>query len=197
MSLFTATSSIKKAVSLINGLHDGKFPLLLTRILQKLHEREERSFSEEEEEKLESALGLTSQELELVLTTLEFFLQQAAYHTAKPAVLTQQLQQIELDESKVNVIVEAWMNSARNVVDQLRQRSISKKQLDGVKWRSHIQMSQASRGKTKLPVALFELLIKDEEKQDKEHIRMEFTHSELYAFYTQLEQIQSEIDHLS
>ena len=29
--------SIKKAVSLINGIDPGKFPLLLSRILQKLH----------------------------------------------------------------------------------------------------------------------------------------------------------------
>lgn len=42
---------MKKAVSLINTIDIGRFPRLLTRILQKLHLKAENSFSEEEKEK--------------------------------------------------------------------------------------------------------------------------------------------------
>jgi len=38
--------------------------------------QDERTFSEDEEEKLEATLGLGAEELELLLQTLEFFLQQ-------------------------------------------------------------------------------------------------------------------------
>lgn len=68
--------SLKKAVGLINDLDSAKFPLLLSRILQKLHLKDDRPFSEEEEEKLQSAFKLNSKDLTLVLESSEFFLQQ-------------------------------------------------------------------------------------------------------------------------
>ncbi|WAR28461.1 COMDA-like protein [Mya arenaria] len=74
--MFSSTPSIRKAVSIINNLDGSKFPLLLSRILQKLHMKDERTFSEEEEERLQSTLSLEVTDLELLLQTLEFFLQQ-------------------------------------------------------------------------------------------------------------------------
>ncbi|XP_011925832.1 PREDICTED: COMM domain-containing protein 10 isoform X6 [Cercocebus atys] len=68
--------SMKKAVSLINAIDIGRFPRLLTRILQKLHLKAESSFSEEEEEKLQVAFSLEKQDLHLVLETISFILEQ-------------------------------------------------------------------------------------------------------------------------
>ena len=42
--------------------------------------KDERTFSEDEEEKLQGALDLSGSDLELVLQTLEFFLQQVCNH---------------------------------------------------------------------------------------------------------------------
>ncbi|KAK7492518.1 hypothetical protein BaRGS_00016184 [Batillaria attramentaria] len=161
-AMFTASAKIKKAVTLINQLDTAKFPLLLSRILQKLHVKEERTFSEEEEEKLQGALGVAAADLELIIETLEFILQQAAYHAAKPLVLSQQLQQLELDEDKVKPIVEAWSTSGRDTVSKLRQRTIHPKQLEEVNWRLNLQMAQSSMSKMKLPNAMFEFGVKDE-----------------------------------
>lgn len=41
--------------------------------------QEERTFSDEEEEKLQGAFGISSKDLDLVLQTLEFILQQVPY----------------------------------------------------------------------------------------------------------------------
>ncbi|XP_012942446.1 COMM domain-containing protein 10 [Aplysia californica] len=196
-TMFTASASIKRAVTLINGLDVNKFPLLLSRILQKLHLKEERTFSEEEEEKLQGALDVSSNELELILETLEFILQQAAYHTAKPAVLGEQLRQLELQEDKVNKIVEAWTNGARDLVQKLKERTVHSKQLDSVNWRLNLQMAQGSQSKMKLPNALFQLGVKDEDSGKMENIKLEFTHDELYQFYNQLETIQKQLDNIS
>ncbi|XP_060233284.1 COMM domain-containing protein 10 isoform X2 [Meriones unguiculatus] len=68
--------SMKKAVPLINAIDMGRFPRLLSRILQKLHLKAESSFSEEEEEKLQAAFSLEKQELHLVLETIAFVLEQ-------------------------------------------------------------------------------------------------------------------------
>ncbi|XP_052100412.1 COMM domain-containing protein 10-like [Mytilus californianus] len=195
--MFTATPAIKRAVTLINNLGSSKFPLLLTRILQKLHLKDERTFSEDEEEKLQGSLELTGPDLELVLQSLEFFLQQAAYHTAKPGVFSQQLKQIELEEEKVQVIVEAWTNSAKDVITKLRQRTIVPKQLESVNWRLNLQMAQSNKAKMKMPNAMFEFNVTDENTTEKEKIKIEFTHDELYMFYNQLETIQKQLDCLS
>lgn len=63
--------------------------------------QDEKSFTAEEEEKLQAAFQLNTDEIEAVLDTLSFILEQAAYHTAKPAVLQQQLESIELNSEKV------------------------------------------------------------------------------------------------
>ncbi|XP_064620810.1 COMM domain-containing protein 10-like [Lineus longissimus] len=195
--MFTVTSSIKKAVTLINSLDDAKFPRIISRILQKFHLKDEHAFSEEEEEKLQLAFGLGSQELGLVIETLEFFLHQAAYHTAKPAVLSQQLKELELSESKIQAIVEAWSTNAKGIIEKLRQRTVAPKQLEDINWRLNLQMAQASKSRLKLPNAQFELGVRDDRSGEKEKIRMEFSHDELYAFYNQLETIQTQIDNLS
>ncbi|GFS02930.1 COMM domain-containing protein 10-like [Elysia marginata] len=196
-TLFTASLSIKRAVALINEMDLNRFPLLLSRILQKLHLKEERTFSEEEEEKLQAAFGYTSNDLDLVLETLEFILQQAAYHTAKPAVLGEQLKQLEMNEDKVQKIVEAWTNGARNLVQKLKERTVHPNQLEEVKWRLNLQMAQASQSKVKRPNALFQLGVRSDSTGKKDNIRLEFTHEELYDFYNQLETIQKQLDSLS
>ncbi|XP_062583173.1 COMM domain-containing protein 10-like, partial [Saccostrea cucullata] len=186
----------KPAVVHINELDISKFPLLLTRILSKLHLKDERTFSEEEEEKLQSSLSLSDTDLELVIHTLEFILHQAAYHTAKPGILGQQLQQLELEEEKIRVIVDAWKSTAADVVTKLRQRSITPKCLEDINWRLNLQMAQSTKAKMKLPNAMFELGVKDENSENKEKIHFEMTHDELYSFYNQLETIQKQLDGL-
>ncbi|KAH9492958.1 COMM domain-containing protein 10 [Bulinus truncatus] len=189
MAMFTASSSIKKAVTLINELDVNKFPLLLSRIIQKLHVKEERTFSEEEEEKLQNAFDISASDLELILQTLEFILQQAAYHTAKPATLGEQLKDLQLDDNKVSIIVEAWAEGARDLVQKLRERTVHPQQLEDINWRINLQMAHTSQSKMKLPNALFQLGIRNDTTGLKENIRLEFTHEELYEFYNQLESL--------
>ncbi|CAG5118624.1 unnamed protein product [Candidula unifasciata] len=196
-AMFAASASLKKAVALINELDINRFPLLLSKILQKLHVQEERTFSEEEEEKLQSAFSMSSSDLELVLQTLEFILQQAAYHTAKPAVLGDQLRQLDLHEDKVNKIVEAWTAGARDLVQKLRERTVHPNQLEDVQWRLNLQVAQSTQTKMKLTNAFFQFGVRNEDTKKKENIRLEFTHEELYKFYNQLETIQKQLDSLS
>ena len=86
----------------------------LYRVKFRFYFQDERSFTEEEEEKLQVAFELNKDEIEAVLDTLSFILEQAAYHCAKPAILQQQLAAIELNEEKVscNCILELGFNSS-------------------------------------------------------------------------------------
>lgn len=195
MELFQVTPSLKKAAGLINGLDAGRFGKILGRIIPQLHLKEESAFSPEEIEKLPAALKLEPKDVELVLDTATFILQQAAYHLAKPAVLGQQLQKIGLEEDKIQIFVGTWSSQGKAVVEKLQSRTFYPKQLEEVKWRLNLQIAQASRTKMKLPNALFEFSVQDGEEKDK--VRVEFTHEELYKFYEKLETIQSQLDSLS
>lgn len=58
-------------------------------------------FTPDEEERLQGALQLEAKDLELVIDTTTFILQQAAYHLVKPSVFMPQLAALGLEEEKV------------------------------------------------------------------------------------------------
>lgn len=62
----------------------------------------EKIFSEDEHTKLCNAFKVDSNNLQSILDTSVFILEQAAYHTAKPANLAQQLKNIQLVDDKAN-----------------------------------------------------------------------------------------------
>ena len=126
--------SMKKAVSLINEIDIGRFPRLLTRILQKLHLKAENSFSEEEEERLQAAFSLERQDLHLVLATISFILEQAVYHNVKPTALQQQLENIHLRQDKAEAFVNAWSSMGQETVEKFRQRILTPHKLETVGW---------------------------------------------------------------
>lgn len=132
---------MKKAVPLINAIDTGRFPRLLSRILQKLHLKAESSFSEEEEEKLQAAFSLEKQELHLVLETISFVLEQAVYHNVKPAALQQQLETIHLRKDKAEAFASAWSAMGQETVEKFRQRILGPHKVQ-------VMLSQTSFSKT-------------------------------------------------
>ena len=68
-----------QAVQIINDLDSSKYPRLLVRVAEKLHVRGEKAFSEEETVKLHAALGLDAKDVDLLLETIEFILQQVKF----------------------------------------------------------------------------------------------------------------------
>ena len=61
-------------------------------------------FSEDEQSKLCSAFNVDNNNLQSILDTSVFIFEQAAYHTAKPAIFTQQLKNIQLSEDKASAM---------------------------------------------------------------------------------------------
>ncbi|XP_013789053.1 COMM domain-containing protein 10-like [Limulus polyphemus] len=193
VQLFNKTSRLTQAVELVNGLDDSKFPLLLSRILQKIHLKDEETFTPEEESKLQVSLSLDKLELKFVLECLSFILEQAAYHLAKPNVLSQQLKQLKMNEKKVSAVVDAWTNNAKEVTKKLRERTLAPKELSSVSWELHMELAQSNLIKQKRLLGLIELGLTPE-TEDK--IQIQFDHKQLFSFYKQLETIQSQLDSL-
>ncbi|XP_029427017.1 COMM domain-containing protein 10 isoform X4 [Rhinatrema bivittatum] len=164
--------SIKQAVSLMNAIDPGLFPRLLSRILQKLHLKAERSFSEEEEEKLQAAFSLEKRDLQLLLETIAFILEQAVYQNVKPLALQQQLENIHLNADKAEAFASVWAAAGQETVEKFRQRSLAPKKLETTSWQLNLQMAQSTQAKMKSPRAVLELGISNEDS--KSYARVNF-----------------------
>ncbi|XP_057396888.1 COMM domain-containing protein 10 isoform X1 [Balaenoptera acutorostrata] len=175
--------SMKKAVSLINEIDIGRFPRLLTRILQKLHLKAENSFSEEEEEKLQAAFSLERQDLHLVLETISFILEQAVYYNVKPAALQQQLENIHLRQDKAEAFVNAWSSMGQETIEKFRQRILAPHKLETVGWQLNLQMAHSAQAKLKSPQAVLQLGVSNEDSKSLKKVLVEFSHKELFDFY--------------
>ncbi|XP_057688868.1 COMM domain-containing protein 10 isoform X1 [Corythoichthys intestinalis] len=196
-SFIKETQSIKEAVTLINAIDLNKFSRLISRIIQKLHLKGERTFSEEEEEKLQTALSLDKQALDLVLETSAFILEQAVYHNVKPASLQQQLQGISVSPDKAEVFSQTWSISGPELVNRLKHNIFAPKKLDFVSWQLNLQMAQSSQARLKSPSAVLQLGLNNEDSQVQENIFVEFNHQELLEFYNKLEIVQGQLDSLT
>ncbi|XP_061784646.1 COMM domain-containing protein 10 isoform X2 [Nerophis lumbriciformis] len=184
-SVIKETQSIKEAVTLINGIDVNKFSRLISRITQKLHLKGEKTFSEEEEQKLLSALTLDKQSLNLVLETSAFILEQ------------KQLQAIHVNPEKAEVFSQTWSTSGPELVDRLKHNIFAPKKLDFVGWQLNLQMAQSSQARLKSPSAVLQLGLHNEDSKAQENVFVEFNHQELLEFYNKLEIVQGQLDSLT
>ncbi|XP_037115204.1 COMM domain-containing protein 10 isoform X1 [Syngnathus acus] len=196
-SILKETQSIKEAVTLINAIDVNKFSRLISRIIQKLHLKGERPFSEEEEQKLQTALAMDKQALNLVLETSAFVLEQAVYHNVKPSSLKQQLQGISMNPDKAEAFSQTWSTSGPELVDRLKRNIFAPKKLDFVSWQLNLQMAQSSQARLKSPNAVLQLGLHNEDSQVPENVFVEFNHQELLEFYNKLEIVQGQLDSLT
>ena len=106
--MFKVTAKLKAAIDLINGVSAEKFPLLLTRIIERLNVDGASAFSEDEEAKLQSMLSLTGAQLHTVLEACAFIFEQAAYQSVSADDLLGHLTEAGMSESQAAAAVAVW-----------------------------------------------------------------------------------------
>uniref|UniRef100_A0A3Q3WXG3 COMM domain-containing protein n=1 Tax=Mola mola TaxID=94237 RepID=A0A3Q3WXG3_MOLML len=196
-SIIKETQSIKEAVTFINAIDENKFSRLISRIIQKLHLKGEQTFSEEEEQKLQAALSLDQQALNLVVETAAFILEQAVYHNVKPASLRQQLEVVHMNSDKAEMFSQTWATSGPELVERLKHSIFTPKKLEHVDWQLNLQMAQSSQARLKSPSAVLQLGLRSEDSEVQENVFVEFNHQELLDFYNKLEIMQGQLDSLT
>lgn len=192
------TPQIKKAVEIINGIENDKFPLILQRIALKIHSSSESSFKQEEIEKLEKTFDLNNESILSIIDLLEFIFLQAAYELIKPAKLQAELLKIQLTEDKVNAICELWKENGKDIIEKIRQnKTISSTKLKDIKWRFNLQLATDLKTKQRAPNAILEFDVSSADKCNEKNVQVEFSRDQLYDFLLKLETIQKQIDSLN
>ncbi|XP_041434895.1 COMM domain-containing protein 10-like [Xenopus laevis] len=125
------------------------------------------------------------------------FVFQAVYHNMKTTVLWQQLENIHLEQSKVDDFVSAWEISGQDTVEKFRQRILAPKKLETTDWQLNLQMAQSTQAKMKSPQAVIKLGDSSEDTTNLEKVFVEFNHKELLEFYNKLGTIQAQLDSLT
>lgn len=107
-------------------MDNSKFRLLVNRICHSLQSNiDTKVFNEEEEEKLLVSLDLTKDELNLLLDTITSIYAQAACNIVKPSVMEAVMKDnFKIDEEKISIFTSAWMTYRKDIIENLRQKSI-------------------------------------------------------------------------
>jgi hypothetical protein len=196
-SFIVETTQIRRAVDLLNNIENAKFRLLLQRILQKIYSKTETYFSHEELDKLEKSFELQSDDLSLIIDTIEFIYLQSAYVLIKPSQLNKNLKELKFHDQKSELIASLWLENSKEIIEKLKEtRTIAFKSLKGLKWRLQVSMATNLKSKTKLTNALVEFDIQEDNDTNDKFV-VEFAKDELYDFYLKLEDIQRQVDNLN
>ncbi|XP_064901435.1 COMM domain-containing protein 10 isoform X4 [Columba livia] len=165
------SDSIRRAVSLLNAVDSGRFPRLLSRLLQKLHLKGESSFSEEEEEKLQIAFSLEKQDLHLVLETISFILEQL--ETIGWQLNLQMAESMQAKLKSPQAVLELGMSNedSKSSANARRRGRRRAEELGG--------------------------RLAGETEANLKKVFVEFNHQELFEFYNKLEAIQAQLDSLT
>ncbi|XP_045582858.1 COMM domain-containing protein 10 [Procambarus clarkii] len=193
------TKRLQEGISLVNTIDISKINGVLGRVCAALCAGSSQVFTEEEEEKLNSSLGLTPEQTKTVIHTVVHIIQQAAHNMVRPALLEEHLAAAGITQNRVQIFTEHWITNAKPIVDKLRQQNLSEKQLEDVAWELHLETASSNLARQSRPIAHLQLNLSsgtDASKLEAEKVSLQFDHDQLYQLYDQLEQIQSHLDAL-
>ena len=204
---FKISSRFISTASTINVISVDKFSKLLQRIIQKLHIRDERLFTVEEETQLKTVFNLTDETLRLVIDVCCYIFEQAAFSGIGPEPLYETLLEAGIDELHSKVIGRLWAAEALNFINKLKSRTLGSKSLLETRYHMNLIMADSILSKQHEPTAIFEFTLSNPETNDTtnttnntnntEKLCAEFSHQELYGLFNDLERIQAQLDNLS
>mmetsp|Transcript_121391 Transcript_121391/g.170690 ORF Transcript_121391/g.170690 Transcript_121391/m.170690 type:complete len:211 (-) Transcript_121391:29-661(-) len=196
-AVFGDSAKLKQAIQLINTeIPEAKLPKLLQKILEKLHLADVKPFTPDEEEALADTFEVEPDMLTTMLDTISFLLETIAYKQLSFKDVATETLKAGLGENQAATFAKVWASKGPTVIEKLRNRAFFSREGTDVSWRLNLMLAQASQAKTKQVNAQFEVNVASKGQKDSK-VQMEFTHSELFKFYTQLEIIQNQLDQLS
>mmetsp|Transcript_25423 Transcript_25423/g.27794 ORF Transcript_25423/g.27794 Transcript_25423/m.27794 type:complete len:209 (+) Transcript_25423:57-683(+) len=204
MSGFQTSSRFVQTAATINNIPSDKFPSLVERILKKLHLKNAKLFSNEEEEGLKELLGLSTQELKMVLDCICYTFEQAAFTSTGPEALYEILLNAGFEDGHAKIVGRTWAAEASDYVAKLKNQRLGFQSLTSVDYHLNMVVGQDDLTRQQEPVALFELGISAQpdkavpstEQQREEKFCMELNHKDLFDLFLQLERMQQQLDGL-
>ena len=137
----------------------------------------------------------------------------AAFTSTGPEALYAILLDAGFSEAHAKVLGRLWATEASSYVSKLKSNDLGYTATVDSNYHLNLAMGQSTSSKLQEPTAIFELSLLNGDKEDDdsntngtsgdnrvamtEKMCIEFNHGELYSFFGQLEQVQSQLDGLS
>jgi len=198
--MFSKSKKLMLAVKLMNQIGEHKLEKVVKRIMFTNLADNEEIFSEEEISHLLKIFNfekLTVDLLSILINSIKFIFQQAAFYNVKPAVLSNNLLDLEFNENVAEMITSVWSKNAKATIDQLKSHPICTKQLKSVKWNSGISLSSHFSAKLKHTVTHLHLNLSVENQNKDENILLQLDHKQLLYLFNKLEIMQQQFDSLT
>eukprot|EP00271_Cylindrocystis_brebissonii_P001143 TRINITY_DN11449_c0_g1_i1.p1 TRINITY_DN11449_c0_g1~~TRINITY_DN11449_c0_g1_i1.p1 ORF type:complete len:209 (-),score=42.91 TRINITY_DN11449_c0_g1_i1:545-1171(-) len=208
--MFEITDSFLLAFKQLNTVPDDRFPLLLERIVENAHLKES-VFTKKELRKLEKMLALGSEDLDALIESCTYVVERAGWEGLSSERLGDFLQQAQLSSTKVDSFLEVWSSKGEDLILRLKERHVSvagHSTLTAVDWRIHLQTANSETGVTSEPMGVLQLHLGESAGSqcggapyntsvEPRVAAIEFTSSELYAYFQELQRIQDTLDALA
>eukprot|EP00056_Hartaetosiga_gracilis_P022716 m.32557 g.32557 ORF g.32557 m.32557 type:complete len:191 (+) comp9793_c0_seq1:35-607(+) len=189
--VFERTAKLDRFVLVANGLDASRLKSLFSRTVDHFHSEEE-AISREQKNQLVDSLGLALEDVQLVLETILFIVQTAAQNKFSGKSLAKHLNQLGLEDEHVRLLAGVWQMKGSAIITSLMQSGFYSAQLDNITWSLDVEVANSAQGQTAIPNAKLQLNL-----TDGESITVGMNEEQLELFYTQLEQIQSQLDALA
>ena len=164
---FELGASLREAIEVFNKIPIDKFPLVLSRVCENLHEKDFQFFTTVEKEQLCNRFGFTTAELQLALDGCSYLFEQAAYSSIAPDVLSEALKSTGCEEAHANAAGRVWALEGAGFVARVKStRTLGTRRLVQSEFRLNLVMAQGGHGEGLLgprklnePTALIELTL--------------------------------------
>lgn len=192
-------------------MNPDKFPLVLQRVIRKLHLKSGKIFSEAEEAQLQALLSLNATNLHTVLEVCSYVFEQGAYHNAGVDKLGAQLKLAGVIDDSVEAFQRVWGSDGAAFMAALKERTLGGPLvLSSTKWQMGMQLGSTGAARAQATASLFEFSLSNPDDAAEaaaagggaeapvaEKFFVEFSHDQLYDFFMKMEKVQEQIDALS
>lgn len=182
------TTRLQEAFALMARLDDQKFALFLEEVLSGL-ERSGAMFTSTELRKLESILGLSTRDLNVVVQACAYVFEQAARQ--RIATLSQVLETSGLARSKCSAFGRVWEENGAHFLAHLKEKPVSERCfLKSFEWAAEMPIGSSTEAPRK-PSSKLRL-----DLSEGGICELAFSRAELHRFFMDLEVMQAQIDSL-
>ena len=186
-----SSAQLQAALALTEKVPQRHFAQFLRRCAIALRNRNESPYSEDEVQILLEQFEMSPTDLDSMFSCCFYILQQAACFSFDSSKIQAYVTQCGASESVSSCFGAVWDAEGDELVEALKQRSLSDKTLDRTAWRLEMKASD-KKGPSRDPLMLLDLSVSGERP-----VTIQFDHQSLSKLYSEIEQIQQQIDKLT
>lgn len=188
-----SSAQLQSALSIPEKIPMRQFAQVLRRCAIALRNRDSSPFTEDDIQLMIEQFELTTNEFDAMFSACVYVLQQSACFSFNSEKATAYAQQCGASEDVAGVFGAVWDAEGDELIESLKQRTITDITLDRTSWRLDLKAAQKDSGPARDPLLLLDLSVNGEDKP----ITIQFDHASLSKLYQEIEQIQQQIDSLT